>query len=222
MSADLLALLAAAHPNASQGDLLALLADIPDAKAPRRPQDGQTGLAGRYPIRKPQRPPVRAVAIERRRRLASSGPLPPPLACLFTTGELAVLRIVGDECRDKGACLLPLGAIAARAGVCRKLAQNAIRLARREGLLHYEERRTPGQVSKTNVLKIASKEWGAWLARGPRRENLGGKKFAPTDTRVRNPSESRSGTNGSKAAETAGDRERSRLGGIRMRAHDRS
>jgi hypothetical protein len=113
-------------------------------------------------------------AIERRRRLASSGPLPPALACLFTTGELAVLRIVGDECRDNGACLLPLAAIAARAGVCRKLAQNAIRLARCEGLLAYEERRRPGQVSQTNVLTIASKDWKAWLARGPRRENLAG------------------------------------------------
>ena len=140
--------------------------------------------ASLFPVRKPQRPALRATAIERRRRLATSGPLPPSVACKFTVGELAVMRIVGDECREKGACLLPLGAIAARAGVCRKLAQNAIRLATRLGLLSYEERRRPGRPNLTNVVKVACKEWRAWLARGPKGERGGGKKLAPTDTRV--------------------------------------
>jgi hypothetical protein len=152
------------------------------AKAAAEATDGRSGRRNLYPFRKPQRAPVRAIAIERRRRLASSGPLPPSLASRFTVGELACLRIIGDECREKGACTLPLAAIAARAGVCRKLAQNAVRLARREGLLAYQERRRPGQVSLTNVLTIVSVEWKAWLTKGPRSERVGGKKIAPTDT----------------------------------------
>ena len=51
--------------------------------------------------------------------------MPPALACKFTTGELAVLRIVGDEVRASGLCGLCIDAIAARAGVCRRLAQSA-------------------------------------------------------------------------------------------------
>lgn len=99
-----------------------------------------TGGQGRprsiFPTRKPQRPPLRPVAMERRRRLASSGPLPPSIACRFTTGELAVLRIVGDECRDRGACTKPIDAIAARAGVGRTTTQNALRLASRPATRH--------------------------------------------------------------------------------------
>jgi hypothetical protein len=155
-------------------------------KAAAEARGGSSGSRGLYPPRKPQRAPLRPVAIERRRRLASSGPLPPSVASRFTTGELAVLRIIGDECRERGACMLPLAAIAARAGVCRKLVQNAVRLARREGLLDYQERRRPGRINLPNVLTIASAEWKAWLARGPRSERGGGKKSAPTATKIQN------------------------------------
>lgn len=197
MTADLLRLLEQTRPDLSPAEREALIAATPD-RAPRKPQDGKHHGAGTFPIRKPQRPPVRAIAIERRRRLASSGPLPPSIACRYTVGQQAVLRIVGDEIRDKGSCTLPLAAIAARAGTCRKLVQTTIRIARQEGLLAYQERRRPGQVSQTNVLTIASKEWAAWLTKGPRSKSIGGKKFAPTDTRVRNQSELSPTPNGSK------------------------
>jgi len=39
----------------------------------------------------------------------------------FTTGELAVLKIVTDEVRDRGQCARPVDAIAARAGICGRL-----------------------------------------------------------------------------------------------------
>jgi len=74
--------------------------------------------------------------------------MPPALACRFTTGELAVLRIVGDEVRAGGPCALCIDAIAARAGVCRRLAQNAIRQAARLGLLTIQERRRAGAGSR--------------------------------------------------------------------------
>ncbi|MCJ2089056.1 hypothetical protein MKK88_24165 [Methylobacterium sp. E-005] len=121
-----------------------------------------------FPPKRLQRAPERSVAIERRRRLACSGPMPPALASRFTTGQLAVLRIVGDEMARTGACGLCLDAIAARAGVCRRLAQAAIRLAEGDGLLTIQERRYQGRKSDPNVVRIISREWLQWLRRGGR------------------------------------------------------
>ncbi len=134
---------------------------------------------------------MRRQAIERRRRLAASGPLPPALACKFTLSEQAVLRIVGDEYRDKGACTLPIDAIGARAGCCRTTVQNALRQASRLDLITVGERRRPGQPNLPNVIKVVSREWQTWLARGPRhatgkagpREG-GFRNTDPTDTEV--------------------------------------
>jgi hypothetical protein len=199
----LLRLLEAAHPNKSHADLLDLLATVPDRpeKRSQRPRDGQIELRGPYPPRKPQRPSVRALAIERRRRLASSGPLPPSIACRFTTGELAVLRIVGDEVAQHGTCDRTLGEIAARAGVCRALAQQAIRKAAREELLTVEERPQPGRKSLPNVVRIMSQEWRSWLERGPGRrgdKGTGYRNSDPTERSFRNPAKSRSTANGLK------------------------
>ncbi len=154
----------------------------------RRPGAGEG--RGRYPFRKPQRPPVRSIAIERRRRLAYGGPLPPNLAWHFTMGESAVLGIIASEVRERGFCALTLGAIAARAGCCRELVRRAIRKAERELLITTKERRRPGQVNLPNVITITSKEWLTWISRGPRRgsgpsaKEIGPTKVAPTDTRV--------------------------------------
>lgn len=134
----------------------------------------------------------RARSIGRRRRLAASGPLPPQLAASFTTAELAVLRIVGDTCRDKGACDLTLGEIAARAGCGRTTAQGALRLAGRLGLVSVEERRRPWQRSLPNVVTVTSAEWRQWLARGPRRvEGEGSESRTPRIKKVLDLSESR-------------------------------
>lgn len=126
---------------------------------------------------------ARKVSVERRRRLAASGPLPPTLACRFTTAEQAVLRIVGDTARSKGSCELTLGEIAARAGCGRTTAQGAIRLAGQLGLLSVQERRRPMQRSLPNVVTITSAEWRTWLSRGPRIEGGGFGSPSPTDTR---------------------------------------
>jgi hypothetical protein len=132
-----------------------------------------------FPPRRPQRPRLRAASIARRRLLASSGPLPPSIACKFTVSELACLRIVGDEWRAHGACRLTLGEIAARAGCCRKLAQNVMRRAKRMGLVDIVERRMQGRPNLPNVVTVVCREWSAWLLRGP---GIAGKKGAPTDT----------------------------------------
>ena len=142
-----------------------------------------------FPPKRLQRSPERSVAIERRRRLACSGPMPPALASRFTTGQLAVLRIVGDEMARNGACGLCVDAIAARAGVCRRLAQAAIRLAEGDGLLTIQERRHQGRKNEPNVVRIISREWLQWLRRGGRSQapallgGIGCKTSHPTVTR---------------------------------------
>ena len=112
----------------------------------------------------------RRVSIERRRTLAASGPMPPALACLFTTGELAALRIVADEARDRKQCRLTLGEIAARAGVGISTARNALRYAAREGLVTIEERRRDKKPNLSNVVRIVSREWTAWIERGRKKK----------------------------------------------------
>src|SRR3954454_16821886 len=142
-----------------------------------------------FPPRRPQRAPQRPVAIARRRHLAASGPMPPALACKFTVSELAVLRIVGDEVRQHGQCARCVDEIAARAGVCRRMVQTALREAARLGLLTIEERRREGRRNLPNVVRIVSKEWTSWLARGGRSNRsqaeplIGCKKMRPTDNR---------------------------------------
>src|SRR3954452_9917642 len=139
-----------------------------------------------FPPRRLQRAPQRPVAIARRRHLAASGPMPPALACKFTVSELAVLRIIGDEVRQHGQCARCVDELAARAGVCRSMVKNAIREAARLGLLTVQERRREGRRNLPNVVRIISKEWTIWLARGgrasrPAAEPLRGcKKLRPT------------------------------------------
>ncbi|GJE42753.1 hypothetical protein [Methylobacterium soli] len=148
--------------------------------------------AGRVSLFPPRRRPVssdRIASRDRRRLLACSGPMPPTLASRFTTGELAVLRIVADEVAEKGVCGLCIDAIAARAGVCRRLAQNAIRLAEGDGLLTIQERRHQGRRSDPNLLRIISREWQAWMrrARGNQPKGGGCKSLHPTDKGVLTP-----------------------------------
>ncbi|HKG77059.1 MAG TPA: helix-turn-helix domain-containing protein, partial [Beijerinckiaceae bacterium] len=102
---------------------------------------------------------------------------------------LAVLRIVGDEVRQHGHCVRCVDEIAARAGVCRRMVQAALREAARLGLLTIEERRREGRRNLPNIVRIVSKEWTSWLARGGRASRpsaeplIGCKKMRPTDNR---------------------------------------
>ena len=139
-----------------------------------------------FPPRRPCVSPDRAASRVRRRRLAASGPMPPALAAMFTTGELAALHIVAAEVRLRGACAITLGEIAARAGVCVTHARNAIRAAARAGLVTIEERRRYKRPNLANVVRIVSREWAQWIERRPR---LGGgsKRVEPTDRASRTP-----------------------------------
>lgn len=125
------------------------------------------GRASYFPAkRKTPMSKDRRLSMARRRRLAASGPMPPVLASLFTTGELAALRIVADEVRERKQCRLTLGEIAARAGVGITTARNAIRYAAREGLVTIEERRRDKRPNLPNIVRVVSREWTTWIFRG--------------------------------------------------------
>jgi hypothetical protein len=116
-----------------------------------------------------ERSPERQASIERRRRMVGTIAMPPVLAAKFTWGEVAVLRVIGDQVKRHGACSLYIDAIAAMSGMRRTTVQNALRQARRLGLITVEERRPPGRrKSLTNIVRIVSEEWLTWLRKGPR------------------------------------------------------
>src|SRR3954468_1446102 len=157
-----------------------------------KPAGIPAGRPSIFPPRRLQKAPKRPVAIARRRHLAASGPMPPALACKFTVSELAVLRIIGDEVRQHGQCDRCVDELAARAGVCRRMVQTAVREAARLGLLTIEERRREGRRNLPNVIRIISKEWMSWLSRGrrsshpPAERPIGCKTMHPTDRSYKN------------------------------------
>ena len=128
---------------------------------------GLRGL-GVVPVPRSRRPrsPDRQASIERRRRVAASGAVPPELAAQFTQGEVAVLSVVGREAaRGRPLCDWPMDRIAALAGVSRTVARGALRLAQALGLLRVQERRRRATRSDTNVVTITAKDWWRWLKR---------------------------------------------------------
>jgi len=115
----------------------------------------------------PRRPGVgsrpRTASMERRRRWAASGCLSPGLAARFTLAEQAVLALVAAEVVRRKDCRLAVGHLAAIVGVAETTVRNAIREAVKLGLLTVEERRVTGFRNDTNVVRIVSPEWTAWL-----------------------------------------------------------
>ena len=121
--------------------------------------------------RRPPRSPDRARSIERRRRQAASGAMPPAIAASFTTGEQSALAVIVREVQRAGRCDLYIDAIAAMAGVCRSIVQSATREAARLGRLRVTDRRIPGRKSLSNLIEIIDPGWRAWMAIGFRKIN---------------------------------------------------
>src|SRR4051812_45012193 len=129
--------------------------------------------------------PRSPASMERRRRWAASGALPPALAARFTLAETAVLAVIAAEVLRHCACTLTIGHVAALAGVSETTVRNALRAARGLGLLTIEERRVSAWRNAPNVVRIVSREWQGWLRlRAPR---AGGCKLVnPTPTEENN------------------------------------
>lgn len=119
-------------------------------------------------------------SLERRRRHAARGAMPPNLACRFTLSEQAVLAVVAGEIQRKGLCDLAVAHIAALAGVSETSVRNAIKQARRLLLVRVEERRVSAWRNDTNVVRVISAEWNVWLAK---RSGGGFKRLQSTDTK---------------------------------------
>ncbi len=111
------------------------------------------------------------------------GGFSPAIAAKFTPGEQAALSLVAAETARRGDCRLAIEHIAAVAGVSRSTVKAAIRQARRLGLITVEERRITGFRNDTNVVRIISPEWMAWLRLAPKgianRDPLGRKGEPP-------------------------------------------
>jgi hypothetical protein len=159
-----------------------------DRTAIRAPTVPRIVVTSCFPAKRRVVSPDRAASQARRRRLAASGPMPPALAAHFTVGQLAVLRIVGDEVRANGSCALTLAEIGARAGVCLTTARDAVRAAASDGLLVIEERRRNRAPNLANVVRIVSREWRVWLMKTRERAS---KALGATDSKAFKPFETR-------------------------------
>src|SRR3982750_1839953 len=113
--------------------------------APQKPIQRRLGSRPRSPA-----------SMERRRRWAASGALPPALAVRFTLAETAVLAVVAAEHQKHGRCTLVIDHIAALAGVSRTTVKNALREGRSLGLIRIEERRVSAWRSAPNIGTLTS------------------------------------------------------------------
>src|SRR4051812_3143615 len=121
--------------------------------------------------------PRSPTSMDRRRRWAASGAMPPALARRFTLAEQAVLSVIAAEHVKHGRCTLTIDHIAALAGVGRTTVKNALREAQRQGLARIEERRVSAWRNAPNVVTITSTEWSAWLRL--RRRGVGSNSYPP-------------------------------------------
>jgi hypothetical protein len=92
--------------------------------------------------------------------------MPPGLAAQFTVGERAALYVVATEVKRRGQCDLYNGQIAAFAGVGDTTCRNAVRTAKRLGLIEVDNRPIGRCYNDANKITIVSREWRAWLAHG--------------------------------------------------------
>src|SRR3954470_13650586 len=116
--------------------------------------------------------PRSPASMERRRRWAACGALPPALAARFTLAETAVLAVVAAEHRKRGDCRLTNKEIADVAGVSITTVKNALRAARALGFIAVEERRLSAFRNAPNIVRIVSPEWRAWLRLAVERKSV--------------------------------------------------
>ena len=125
--------------------------------------------------------PISSASIARRRRMASGGMMPPAIASRFTISEAAALTVILERVAQDGRCELSVGQIAGRAGTCATVVKNAVREARKLGLIAVEVRRVTYDRNRTNVITVVSAELATWIRlRSRKREPGGGVTFAST------------------------------------------
>lgn len=131
------------------------------------------GHLRRLPARRALSEEQRAKAHARRRCIGSDGRLPPEIRSAFSEGQRAVLNVIGKQVEKNGTCKLCIDAIAAIAGVCRRLVQYAIRRAQQKRFISVQERQRSGQRNDTNLVEVICDRWLDWLD-FPRKRKGGG------------------------------------------------
>lgn len=123
------------------------------------------------------RSPDRRRSLLRRQDMVRGNPLPASLSHLLTECERAVAEVIARRHIGWGFCDLCLGEIATLAGVSVRTAQRALRQLEALGWVTITERARFRQPSLTNVVRIISVEWTAWLAKRPKgvRSSKGGR-----------------------------------------------
>jgi hypothetical protein len=121
----------------------------------------------RFASRQHPRSPDRKASRDRRRMLGGSSAMPDNLRHHYTEGQRAVLCIIAFEVKLRGVCDLPIDKIAALAGVCRTTVQTTLHEARQLGHLSILARPRRGRKNLTNLVRISSPAWLAWIMRGP-------------------------------------------------------
>lgn len=102
----------------------------------------------------------------RKRKWGGSSCLPDWMREHYTEGERAALAVVVQQVKRQGYCDLRINDIAQLAGVHRTTVQNAMRKARQLRHVAVQERPgVAGQLSLTNIVRIISGAWKAWLRR---------------------------------------------------------
>jgi hypothetical protein len=160
-------------------------------------------------------------SMERRRRWASSGRLPPQLAARFTLAEQAVLAVVAAEATKWGDLRLCHEAVAAIAGVARSTVRATLRRARDLGLVTVEERRLTPWRSLPSIVRIVAPAWTAWLRLARRDKGAPGvcdKTSAPSPTHLLNMPRKRSPERWQRAA----DKRLSKPSRLKLQASARS
>ena len=141
-------------------------------------QIGRTSgrVFSRFVSRQRQRSPDREASRGRRRMLGGSSALPDDLRRHYTEGQRSVLCVIAFKIKRHGFCDDPIDALAAQAGVGRTTVQTTLHEARRLGHISVTERPRRGEKNLTNIVRICSREWLAWLSRGPSAARLIGSK----------------------------------------------
>jgi hypothetical protein len=123
-------------------------------------------MVSRFVPRQRQRSRDRKASRDRRRMLGGSGELPHSLRHHYTEGQRAVLAVIAFKIKRDGVCDDPIDALAAQAGVGRTTVQTTLHEARRLGHITVTERPRRGKKNLTNIVRVCSREWLAWLSRG--------------------------------------------------------
>jgi len=137
-----------------------------------------------------QRTPDRVRALVRRRKLAwRSNAMPDSMRMQLTESERAFANLIREHHERHGHFELCHDVAAALIGCCAKTVQRAQHALRRLGWISVDHRPQPGrQKHLPNVVRIVSREWLTWIARGPRRIESGHSCPATqTDKKLSNP-----------------------------------